>query len=150
MSNCSYHFFWQCCLAICFYPPNISLSVICMFSYSLQPHCCLISLWIAEPLTLPYLTLSYCCVDRWVGSYPIFMAYKCSLYTFPQLLLFSLFKTVVVVHCSIVFGLFLTGLSSSHAFAQPWRFFNIYLSIARYMGSSWRKMCFGKPPHPWS
>ena len=31
MSNFSYHFFWHCCLAICFYPPNISLSVICMF-----------------------------------------------------------------------------------------------------------------------
>ena len=31
MSNFSYHFFWHCCLASYFYPPNISLSVICMF-----------------------------------------------------------------------------------------------------------------------
>ena len=78
------------------------------------------------------------------------MAYSCSLYTFPQLLLFTSFKTVVVVHCSIVFGLFLPGLILPR--------FRSTLGVSQYisvlprwnMGSSWRKICFGKPPQPWS
>ena len=90
------------------------------------------------------------CAKLWFIVHPIFFPYRWFLRIFSQLHTFPLFKTVVVVRCSVVSWLSVNA--GRLCFVRPRGYLNMYLSIARWNGFLLTENVpwLAKPQHPWS